>query len=263
MANAPTQSVRQQNAPTTRASGIQAQQFRSAYAQSRRAQLAHDEERLTIPLDRPSQRKATQQTTIQTNQLQARFKRSAPQQEDLDEHLLEEEREEQEQVSIQEILQRARMQDMREEEEEQIKTAVSSHTQDAAHKAIKQNIPRGAAYLGNGIANALDLGTGGTSLIIDVFIYLITLGYFNVQMIYGSWIAKGESNIIPPLKWDPIPMPIDKDGIILQGLVIMADIVVVIALIVLMTLQVLILLLLFAPQLMIAYFGANALSSFF
>ncbi|MBI2475521.1 hypothetical protein HYV69_03800 [Candidatus Uhrbacteria bacterium] len=102
----------------------------------------------------------------------------------------------------------------------------SDHGDEQALKqaAIKKVIPRGVAFLANQIATALELSTAGTAFIFTWFIRLFSLGWLNVEMVYGRWIAKGKSKAVPPLDWAPIPMPIDKDAKILQAIVILADV---------------------------------------
>lgn len=182
----------------------------------------------------------------------------------VDERLLEEQAE---QAEIQAVMQAARIAEATESEEddteESRQSTQNSLLQKKAQDVAKQNIPRGAAFVANGLAAALDLGTAGVAFLIDIFVYAFTLGFFNVQMIYGGWIAKGKSPIIPPLKWDPIPMPVDKSGIILQGLVIMANLMVIIAFVVIFAILALVLLLLFAPTLVAGHFGFQFISSFF
>ncbi|MBI4256734.1 hypothetical protein HY626_01600 [Candidatus Uhrbacteria bacterium] len=91
-------------------------------------------------------------------------------------------------------------------------------------QTAKAAMKRGAIFVTDSIAAAFDLGSSGLSLIIDIFIYLFTLGWLNLEMIYGKYFAKGKSKFIGPISWDPIPMPLDKDAIILSGFVVAADI---------------------------------------
>jgi len=100
----------------------------------------------------------------------------------------------------------------------------SNEEQELTQAAMKKVIPRGAAFVANHIATALELSTAGTAFIITWLIRFMSLGWLNVEMIYGRWIAKGKSKAIPPLSWAPIPMPIDKDAKILQVIIIMADV---------------------------------------
>ncbi len=100
----------------------------------------------------------------------------------------------------------------------------SGEEQALAQAAIKKVIPRGIAFVANHIATALELSTAGTAFIITWLIRFMSLGWLNVEMIYGRWIAKGKSKAIPPISWAPIPMPIDKDAKILQVIIIMADV---------------------------------------
>lgn len=74
---------------------------------------------------------------------------------------------------------------------------------------------RGAIYVISALSAPL--------LIVDIIIWLFTLGWLNLEMIYGTYFAKGKSRYIEPLSWDPIPMPIDKKAIILSGFIVAAD----------------------------------------
>ncbi len=116
-----------------------------------------------------------------------------------------------------------------------------------AEKMAKRLIPRGAAYVGTGIGNVLDLSFAGGTIVINIFIYMLTLGFLNYEMLTGT------------LSWDPIPMPIDKKGTILSGIIIFLDIMVFLAVVVLFCMQMFFLLLLLAPHLALLYFGKAAL----
>lgn len=93
-------------------------------------------------------------------------------------------------------------------------------------KEAKAAIRRGAIWVVDLIAAALDLGSVGVAFLVDVFIYLFTLGWLNVEMIYGTHIAKKKSKFISPISWAPIPMPVDKEAIWLQSFIVAADILV-------------------------------------
>jgi len=110
----------------------------------------------------------------------------------------------------------------------------------------KQMISRGATYVANSVSSALDLGTGGVSLIVTFFIDLFTLGYLNAQMFLGKKIP-----MIGELKWAPIPLldSLDKGNYFLKGLVITADILLVLALLTIVALNLVIVLLWISPAL--------------
>lgn len=91
-------------------------------------------------------------------------------------------------------------------------------------KVAKAAVRRGAIFVTNSIASAFDLGSSGISFLINIFIYMFTLGWLNLEMIYGRYFMKGKSKYVGPLSWDPIPMPVDKNAIILAGFVVAADI---------------------------------------
>ncbi len=82
--------------------------------------------------------------------------------------------------------------------------------QDLAKAAAKKMIPKAAIFIANQIAVTLELGTAGIAFLLTVFIRLITLGWYNTEMIYGGWIMKGKHKLIGPLNWDPIPIPFAK-----------------------------------------------------
>jgi hypothetical protein len=121
----------------------------------------------------------------------------------------------------------------------------SNEEQELTQAAMKKVIPRGAAFVANHIATALELSTAGTAFIITWLIRFMSLGWLNVEMIYGRWIAKGKSKAIPPLSWAPIPMPIDKDAKILQVIIIMADVFCIVMVLLVFTLPILVLTALF------------------
>ncbi len=82
-----------------------------------------------------------------------------------------------------------------------------------AKSASKKMIQKSLVYIANSFASALELATGGIGMIFTFFIRFLTLGWYNVQMMLGGWLLKGKSDIIPPLDWDPIPMPFPKKTI--------------------------------------------------
>jgi hypothetical protein len=100
----------------------------------------------------------------------------------------------------------------------------TNEEQELAQAAAKKVMPRAIAFLANQIAATFELGTAGTAFVVTWIIRLLTLGWLNVEMIYGRWIAKGKSKAIPPVAWAPIPMPLDTEAKFLQVGIIMADI---------------------------------------
>lgn len=133
-------------------------------------------------------------------------------------------------------------------------------------RLIKKMIPKLAKIIANSVVTALDLGTGGISLLITIFVRLITLGHSNLEMIYGTWIKKGQGKIIGGVSWFPIPLFfIDKNAYGVQGLIIMADIIVIVAVTIMIALDIL---MIFAMNpvgqaMLITYFGSQAFSAFF
>lgn len=96
----------------------------------------------------------------------------------------------------------------------------------------KATFRRGFIFVLNWFAAALDMSTASVSFVIDVFIYLFSLGWLNLELFYGRILMKGRSRFIGPLSWDPIPMPVDKKAIILAGFVVTADLILGVALLV-------------------------------
>lgn len=70
-------------------------------------------------------------------------------------------------------------------------------------------------------------------ILLDVIVWTFTLGWLNLEMIYGKYFTKGKSRFVDPISWDPIPVAVDKEAIILQGFVVAADIAIGVALLVL------------------------------
>ncbi|MFA4845054.1 MAG: pre-toxin TG domain-containing protein [Patescibacteria group bacterium] len=149
---------------------------------------------------------------------------------DADDQEAQEEQEEQElqQQQRSSLLQQATMSQMNESQDDSEGDKKKNAAQDAMRKEVKKKakaaFKRGFIFVIGIIAAALDLGTAGISFIIDIFVYIFSFGWLNVEMIYGTHIAKGKSKLISPLSWDPIPMPVDPNGFWLQGLVVTADI---------------------------------------
>lgn len=100
-------------------------------------------------------------------------------------------------------------------------------------KVAKATMRRGAIYVTDLLAAAFDIGSSGISFIIDIFFYMFTLGWLNLEMIYGKYFAKGKSRYVGPISWDPIPMVVDKEALILQGFVVAADLALGVAILVL------------------------------
>ncbi|MCR4314359.1 MAG: hypothetical protein NUV84_03885 [Candidatus Uhrbacteria bacterium] len=91
-------------------------------------------------------------------------------------------------------------------------------------KVAKAAMRRGLMFIINGLTSALSVGTYGIGFIITFPFQLFSLGILNLEMIYGKYFAKGKSRWVAPLSWDPIPMPIDKDALILSGFIVAMDI---------------------------------------
>lgn len=94
-------------------------------------------------------------------------------------------------------------------------------------KAVKRKVEaaakRGIIYAVDFVAGCFDLGSSGISFLIDFIFYIFTFGWLNLEMIYGRHFRKGKDLLISPISWDPIPVPVDPEAVILQGFLVMAD----------------------------------------
>lgn len=120
-------------------------------------------------------------------------------------------------------------------QQQALEAAVPPQIQDQRNtfqKLAKQKARRGIIYVVNILATAFDLSTLGVSFLIDVFVYMFSFGWLNLEMVYGTHIAKKKSKYVSPISWDPIPMPVDKEAHILQGLLLAADLALIIGLLV-------------------------------
>jgi len=120
------------------------------------------------------------------------------------------------------IMQRMAKQQAQKQQAERDRAGAST-LQNEFKKNAKAAFRRGLISVVNFVAAALDLSSVGITFIIDVCIYIFTLGWLNLEMIYGRWFVKGKSRYISPLSWDPIPMPVDKNAVILSVVVVAAD----------------------------------------
>ncbi|MBI4435516.1 hypothetical protein HY630_02495 [Candidatus Uhrbacteria bacterium] len=121
------------------------------------------------------------------------------------------------------IMQRTAKQQAQQQQEQQVSEETKKE-RDKLKQTAKAAVRRGAIYVLDLLAAALDISSAGITFLIDLIIYFFTLGWLNLEMIYGRYFAKGKSRYVGPLSWDPIPMPIDKDALILSGFVVAADI---------------------------------------
>src|SRR3989338_467323 len=121
-------------------------------------------------------------------------------------------------------------------------------------RLIKKMIPKLAKIVANALVSALDLGTGGVSLLVTIFVRVFTLGHSNVEMVYGTWIKKGQDKVIGGVSLFPIPLFfIDKNAYGVQGLIIMQDLILIVVVIIAIAVQALMLLVMFAPYLLIGF----------
>lgn len=138
-------------------------------------------------------------------------------------------------------------------------TPEQQQTRDEAHKAIRRAVPQAINMIANALASALDVGTGGIALVVTIFIHGLTLGWWNLQMIYGKWLHKGKHKIIPPLEWYPIPIPFDKKALMFQALVIFLDLVLITFLFCVLGLLALTLYFILNPKEILNFFGMSVL----
>ncbi|MBI4592323.1 hypothetical protein HY733_02660 [Candidatus Uhrbacteria bacterium] len=108
--------------------------------------------------------------------------------------------------------------------QERAQSQATDKLREEVKKKAKAAFRRGVIFVLDLLAAAFDLGSTGISFLVDVFIYFFTFGWLNLEMIYGKHFAKGKSRLVGPISWDPIPMPVDKEAIILQGIIVAADI---------------------------------------
>ncbi len=99
----------------------------------------------------------------------------------------------------------------------------AEEARDEIKKQAKAAFRRGIVYLVDLLAAALDMGTGGLSFFVDIFMYLFTLGWLNLEMVYGRWLAKGQSKYISPISWAPFKIPVDQNAFMLQCAIVTAD----------------------------------------
>lgn len=176
----------------------------------------------------PSQNEIARRSNLQSNQLQSRMNSPAPStknptpneeqteteenQSQEEENEDDEEQEEAQKTSFQSMMQMIKIQGALSEAMGIKQQQVSATGTSKAELKIKHK--------------ATDMAVN-TICSFDPTFCILRLLWMNIKMIYGSWIKKGKDAIIPPLSWDPIPMPVDKSAILLQGLVIVADIAVI------------------------------------
>lgn len=96
--------------------------------------------------------------------------------------------------------------------------------QEKIKRVTRSALEQGIAYTYTLLGAAIDMSTFGISFFVNAFGYLLVFVWSNIKMIVGNFFTKGRSRIISPLSWDPIPMPIDKNAIILCGFILTANI---------------------------------------
>jgi len=100
----------------------------------------------------------------------------------------------------------------------------SAQLREKTKQYAKQAFRRVMIYIVDLIAMALDLSSATITIIIDWSIYLFTFSWLNLEMFYGRHLAKGKSKFIGPISWAPLKVPVDPNAIVLQSLIIAADI---------------------------------------
>ncbi len=122
-------------------------------------------------------------------------------------------------------------------------------TRKMVKKAAKNTMQRGAIYATDLIASALDLGTSGVALVVDIFVYIFTLGWLNVELFYGRLLREDKDPFISALSYDPIPMPVDPKANFLAGVVLAADAALVLAVIIMLSFNLVLIMVWVAPLL--------------
>ncbi len=137
--------------------------------------------------------------------------------------------------------------------------SAKDQTRKAVKKAAKAAMQRGAIYITNSIASAIDLGTGGVSLIINIVVHFFTLGWLNVEMIYGGFIMKDKSRFISDVSFDPIPVPLPKSmkRLVLIGAITAADMAVILAALIMFTFQLVLIMVWFSPLFLAGFALSN------
>ncbi len=115
----------------------------------------------------------------------------------------------------------------------------AAEAREAVERTVKAGLRRGFQYIVELIAGAFDVGTSGITTIVNIFVHIINFSWLNVEMVYGSYMAKGESKVISPLTWDPLPVPLSP--VILHVLLVAADLLLIIAFAALLSFAVLLL----------------------
>lgn len=172
-------------------------------------------------------------------------------------------REEQDEAQRQAILMMQQQQSMVAKQREATQSAIQQETRASTKKAAKQvaqkTVTRGVRWILEGIMGAIDIGSAGVGIIVTILFQLIDLAWMNVEMVYGSYIAKGKSKFIMPLDWTPLPIPLP--AIWLHILVIFVDVLVVIVFTTMMIAQFLALFILvsvmLAPAIAIVYIATE------
>lgn len=114
------------------------------------------------------------------------------------------------------------------DEDQKTTDAIRAEVRKKVKRTAKAGFKRGTAFVIGSIAAVIDMGTWVTT-IIDAFYYVAIFGWMNVQMIYGSYMAKGKSFIVDPLDWEPLPLKGVISPILLHIALIAADILIILA----------------------------------
>jgi len=119
-------------------------------------------------------------------------------------------------------------------QQEEETTKKTEEEREEQKKKQQADMLNGSLMVFGGLTTGLDTASTGTSFLFTLILRIPILLWRNIQMIYGTHFAKGKSRFIPPISWGPIPMPADKDAILLQIKIVMADLALGIALVVVM-----------------------------
>lgn len=93
---------------------------------------------------------------------------------------------------------------------DQVKQEINEELKRRLRAYVKKQVKAGIQRIVQFVANLIGdlIGASIVGVIISALIWILTLGWWNVEMIYGTYIAKGKSKFIGPLSWDPFPIPL-------------------------------------------------------
>lgn len=122
---------------------------------------------------------------------------------------------------------------------DQIKNEINAELQRRLRDYVKKGVKKGIEKVVQVVTNLLGdvVGSSIVGLIVTAIVWLLTLGWWNVELFYGTILSKGKSKFIEPLSWDPFPIPLPV--IVFEAGVIFLDLLVLPALILFILLNIL------------------------